>query len=106
MPFPGGQPVGAAPPQAYNMQAFAPQFPTPNMGGLPRNPVEWNMMSRTNRNPQGIKPEDGDPWRTYAVRELDGGMTTRNRYTIDEYLQPVIWHRNHDGTFWVERCAE
>jgi hypothetical protein len=60
----------------------------------------WNIAMRADRRPIDAKPADDDPWRFYTVKEIDGGITSRNRYTIDNYLQPIKWVMNFDGT-WV-----
>jgi hypothetical protein len=74
--------------------------------GQPRNAAEWAMMARMDRTPQDIQPADPDESRFYPVRELNGALTMRNRHTIDNYLQPVRWHRNYDGTFYAERLRK
>lgn len=74
--------------------------------GQPRSQAEWNMVMRMDRTPQDILPADPDPWRFYPVKELDGNMTSRNRFTIDNYLQPVKWIQNFDGTFYAQRLRK
>ena len=53
-----------------------------------------------------MQPSDPDPWRFYKVKELDGGFTSRNRYTIDSgEIGRVRWYQTPDGTFYAKIIA-
>jgi hypothetical protein len=82
------------------------QFSGNLWNGQPHSHAEWSMLMRMDRTPQGVVPADPDPWRFYPVKELDGNMTSRNRYTIENYLQPVKWIQNFDGTFYAQRLPK
>jgi hypothetical protein len=53
-----------------------------------------------------MQPSDPDPWRFYKVKELNGGFTSRNRYTIDSgEIGKVRWYQTPEGTFYAKIIA-
>ena len=65
-----------------------------------------NIVARTDRRPQEALPADPDPERFYVVKELDGAITHRNRFTIENCLHPYRWVQDYDGSFYVQRLPD
>jgi hypothetical protein len=63
---------------------------------------EAMIHARSDNRPQDMVPSDPDPWRFYTVKELDGGITSRNRYTIDSGdIGKVRWFQTREGVFYA-----
>ena len=70
--------------------------------GQSRAQQEAMIHARSDNRPQDMQPSDPDPWRFYTVKELDGGTTSRNRYTIDSGdIGRVRWYQTREGVFYA-----
>lgn len=72
------------------------------LAGPSRAQQEAMIHARSDNRPQDMAPSDPDPWRFYTVKELDGGITSRNRFTIDSgEIGKVRWYQTVDGVFYA-----
>lgn len=116
------QPVGiptfvqsgpALPPQIL-VQSMMPGAPIP-MQPVPQQPrfhtepalgagaTGSEAANRDIDEPQDFRPADDNPSRMYRVREVDGGWTIRNRYTIDNMEGEFRWYITDEGVFYAVR---